>query len=189
MPTTNRSFLTNVAASLGRLAGSVEGTIQAATQAVRHQGEPRHEDTHFEITDISGRNVFLTGAGVLIGMWVLTGLLYFYFSFLAHDRARVSPSPLPVAGRSESLPPQPRLQQSPPRDLKALRAREDWELNHYHWIDKNNGTVAIPIEQAMRIVAERGIPPQKLAPNATLTPPQEGTRLTGFEGKVEPEPR
>lgn len=189
MTTTNKSFLTNVAASIARLAGSVEGTIHAVTQAARHRDEPRHEDTHFESTDISGCNVFLAGAGVLVGIWLFTGLLYFYFSYLAHDRARVSPPPLPIAGRSESLPPQPRLQQSPPRDLKDLRAREDWELNHYHWIDKNNGTVAMPIEQAMRIVAERGIPPQKSAPNATLTPPQEGTRLTGFEGKAEPEPR
>ena len=189
MATTNRSFLTGVAASLGRLAGSVEGVIESATDSFRHKGEPHHDDTHFEKSDISGRNVFLTGLGVLVGMWVLTGIMYFYYGYLAHERAHNSPPPLPVAGRAEALPPQPRLQQSPPRDLKAMRTHEDWELNHYSWINKANGTVAIPIEQAMRIVAERGIPPQKLPPNATLTPPQEGTRLTGFEGKVEPEPR
>ncbi len=189
MATTNRNFLTGVAASLGRLAGSMEGVIESATDAMRRKGEPRHEDTHFEASDISGRNVFLAGLGVLLGTWILASFLYFFFGYLAHDRARVSPPPLPVAGRPESLPPQPRLQQSPPRDLKALRTREDWELNHYYWIDKAHGTIAMPIEQAIRIVAERGIPPQQLAPNATLTPPQEGTRLTGFEGKVEPEPK
>jgi hypothetical protein len=189
MATTNKNFLAGVAASLGRLAGSVEGITEAITDAVHHKGEPHHDDTHFEVSDISGRNVFLVGLGVLVGTWVLTGLLYFYFAYLDHYRARVSPPPLPVAGRPEALPPGPRLQQSPPRDLKALRTREDWELNHYYWIDKASGTVAIPIEQAIRIIAERGIPPQKLPPNATLTPPQEGTRLTGFEGKVEPEPK
>jgi hypothetical protein len=171
------------------MVGSVESMVKSATETARPHPEPHHEDTHFESTDISGRNVFFTGAGVLLGTWIFAGLLYFFFSYLAHDRARTSPPPLPVVGRPEALPPEPRLQQSPPRDLKALRMREDWELNHYHWIDKANGTVAIPIEQAMRTVAERGIPPQNMAPNATLTPPQEGTRLTGFEGKVEPEPR
>ena len=189
MATTNKGFLTDVAASLGKFAGSVEGVIEFTTGAGRRKDEPHHEDVHFETKDINGRNVFLTGAGVLLGTWILGGLLYFYFSYLAHDHARTSPPPLPVAGRPEALPPQPRLQQSPPRDLKAMRTREDWELNHYYWINKASGTVAIPIEQAMRIVAQRGIPPQKLAPNATLTPPQEGSRLTGFEGKVEPEPR
>lgn len=189
MTTSNKGLLTSLAASLGKFAGSVEGIMESATEVVRRKGEPRHEDTHFEVTDISGRHVFFVGLGVLVGTWLFAGLLYFYFSFLAQERVRVSPPPLPVARRPEALPPEPRLQQSPPRDLKALRTREDWELNNYHWIDKIGGTVAIPIEQAMRTVAERGIPPQKLAPNATLTPPQEGTRLTGFEGKVEPEPR
>ena len=189
MAMTNKGLLMGVAASLGKFTGLAQGVIESTTHAGGPKPEPHHEDTHFEASDISGRNVFLVGAGVLLGMWLLAGLLYFYFHFLANERARTSAPPLPVAGRPEALPPQPRLQQSPPSDLKALRAREDWELNHYRWIDKASGTVAIPIERAMRTVAERGIPPQKLAPNATLTPPQQGGRLTGFEGKVEPEAR
>jgi hypothetical protein len=56
-------------------------------------------------------------------------------------------------------------------------------------MDKSRGTVAIPIDEAMRLLLKRGLPPQKLAPNTTLMPPQAGTRDTGFEGKVEPEPR
>ena len=151
--------------------------------------KPRHEDVRFERTDISGRNVFLTGAGVLVGVWVLSAILYLYFALLDRHYARVSPPALPVSNTAAALPPQPRLQQSPARDLKALRAAEDWELNHYHWINQAKGEVAIPIREAMKLTAQRGIPPGKQPPNATLTPPQEGTRLTGFEGKVEPEPR
>jgi hypothetical protein len=81
------------------------------------------------------------------------------------------------------------LQESPRLDLKAMRAREDWELNHYSWVDKANGKVAIPIERAMQLLVQRGIPPQKTPPNVALSVPQAGTRETGFEGKVEPEPR
>jgi hypothetical protein len=87
------------------------------------------------------------------------------------------------------VPPEPRLQRSPREDLKKFREHENWELTHYHWLDKSHGIVAIPIEDAIRIVGQRGIPPAKTPPNVTLTPPQEGTRETGFEGKVEPEPR
>jgi len=190
MKTTEKSLLTGIATSIGRVAGSVEGAIEAVTNASRHgDREPQHPKIHFEETDVSGRGVFLGGVGVLVGMWISIGILYFVFSYFSHQSARVSPPPLPGAGTREALPPQPRLQQSPPQDLKAMRAREDWELTHYHWADKTHGDVVIPIEQAMELVAKRGIPPQKLAPNATLTPPQEGSRLTGFEGKVEPEPR
>lgn len=151
--------------------------------------ELRHEDTHFEVTDITARNVFLVGAGVLVTTWFLIGLLYFLFTYFSRERARTSPPPLPITALHEGFPPEPRLQQSPPRDLKAFRAREDWELNNYHWLDKAKGRVAIPIEQAMRMVAEHGLPPQNFAPNPTLTPPSEGSRQTGFRGDVEPEPR
>ncbi len=188
MKTTDKGVLHGIASSIGRMAGSVEGAIEGVASAGR-EGEPRHPDTHFETSDISSRGVFLGGVGVLAGIWIVVGILYFVLSYFSHERARVSPPPLPVTATREALPPQPRLQQSPPQDLKAMRAREDWELNHYHWIDQGHGELAIPIEQAMRLVAQRGIPPQKLAPNATLTPPEEGSRLTGFEGKVEPEPR
>ena len=190
MKTTDKGLLTGIASSIGKVAGSVEGAIEVVSEAARHhREEPQHAETHFEESDVSGRGVFLGGVGVLVGTWIAIGFLYFVFSYFSHQRARMSPPPLPVAGTQEALPPQPRLQQSPPQDLKAMRTREDWELTHYHWIDKAHGSLVIPIEQAIRLVAERGIPPKKLAPNATLTPPQEGTRLTGFEGKVEPEPR
>jgi hypothetical protein len=70
-----------------------------------------------------------------------------------------------------------------------MRAREDWELSHYYWIDKAKGEVAIPIERAMAILAARGVPPQKQPPGLELSQPEAGTRETGFEGKVAPEPR
>ncbi len=39
-------------------------------------------------------------------------------------------------------------------DLKVLRAREDSELNSYHYIDKTKGTVRLPITRAMELVAK-----------------------------------
>lgn len=189
MKTNNKALFSEVATSIGRAAGTVKGEIDNIVGAAHPEAAPKHPDVHFESSDFNIRAVFLTGLGVLVGTWVLTGLLYFLFSYLAQERASVSPPPLPIARTRESVPPQPRLQQSPSRDLRVFRAHEDWELTHYHWIDQAHGTLAIPIRQAMQLVVERGIPPAKLAPNPTLTPPAEGTRLTGFEGKVEPEPQ
>jgi hypothetical protein len=54
-------------------------------------------------------------------------------------------------------PPQPRLQTNPPEDLAQFRTEEDKRLNSYYWIDKQKGIVHIPIEQAMKAVAEKGI--------------------------------
>lgn len=150
---------------------------------------PKHSGIRFERTDLNGKNVFFIGAGVLAGLWISAGLLYFVFAGLRHYREEVGGAPLPIQLHGNPLPPEPRLQRSPQMDLKRFEAREDWELTHYHWLDKGHGVVAIPIDQAIQMTAEQGIPPANGAPNPTMTPPAAGMRDTGFEGKVEPEPR
>ena len=37
--------------------------------------------------------------------------------------------------------------------LRDLRNKEQWELTHYGYVDKNKGAVRIPIDQAMQMVA------------------------------------
>ena len=46
---------------------------------------------------------------------------------------------------------------APELDLAAFRAQEDAILESYAWVDKERGIVRIPVAEAMRIVAERGI--------------------------------
>ena len=53
--------------------------------------------------------------------------------------------------------PQPRLQQTPVLDLRAIRAEEDQVLNSYGWVDQPKGVVRIPISQAIDILAKRGL--------------------------------
>ncbi len=149
----------------------------------------RNEGIDFEPSDFDARPTFITGVSLLIGVWVVIALVYVVFAYLAHERAINSPPPLPVQAHGNPMPPYPRLQPSPRKDLKTLRAREDWELNHYFWADQAKGRVAIPIERAMDILATRGIPPQKQPSNLVLSQPEAGTRQTGFEGKVAPEPQ
>jgi hypothetical protein len=54
-------------------------------------------------------------------------------------------------------PPQPRLQTDPSEDIAQFLLDEDKRLNTYYWIDKKNGVVHIPIEQAMHELADKGI--------------------------------
>ena len=53
-------------------------------------------------------------------------------------------------------PPAPRLQTLPAQDLAAVRAEEDRTLTTYGWVDEQAGIVRIPIDEAMKILAERG---------------------------------
>ncbi len=42
--------------------------------------------------------------------------------------------------------------------LRQLRATEDAALNTYGWVDRANGKVHIPIERAMDLLLQRGLP-------------------------------
>jgi hypothetical protein len=42
-----------------------------------------------------------------------------------------------------------------------MRAAEEAQLHSYRWVDREAGIAAIPIERAMEILAQRGLPKQK----------------------------
>jgi len=54
--------------------------------------------------------------------------------------------------------PQPQLQKTPIPDLKAIRAEEDRLLNGYSWVDQPKGVVRIPVDRAIEVLAQRGLP-------------------------------
>jgi hypothetical protein len=58
--------------------------------------------------------------------------------------------------------PTPRLQDDDGNlDTADLHAREDLLLDNYSWLDRSKGTVRIPIERAMQLIAQRGLPVQQ----------------------------
>ena len=61
----------------------------------------------------------------------------------------------------ESAPPPPNLQAQPQLDLAEFRARQAEILSSYGWVDRQAGIVRIPIERALDLVAERGLPTRK----------------------------
>jgi hypothetical protein len=150
---------------------------------------PLHSEVHFEHSDISARGTVIAGYGVLVGTGIIVALLYLYFSFLSNYRARLSPPPLAIEAHGNPMPPEPRIQNAPRLDLEGQRAFENSVLNKYWWVDRQKGVVGIPIERAMEMLVQRGIPPQTAPPELKLFPPQTGDRSVGFVGKVAPEPR
>ena len=67
----------------------------------------------------------------------------------------------PLAATEEQrVPPVPRLQQFPRNELYTFRNEERGRLESYGWESKAAGTVHIPIEEAMKLMVERGLPAQ-----------------------------
>jgi hypothetical protein len=69
--------------------------------------------------------------------------------------------PPPMMATKAEPPPEPRLQVRPQGDYERFRAREEAALHGYGWVDRERGVVKIPIERAIEILAERGLPARR----------------------------
>ena len=119
---------------------------------------PHSSDATHEKRDINVRKVAIFGGALLLSI-CLAGVLttVVIFKKLAGSDANEGVAPSPML-EAQPLPPEPRLQANPPLDLKKYRAAEEAELGSYGWVDKPNGVVRIPVERALELVLERGLP-------------------------------
>ncbi len=119
-----------------------------------HKDSSDHPDAEIDI-----RAIFTFGLGLLVSAILIQGMIWLLFrSFSGREALRGAPSYPLAAGQDARLPPEPRLQTDPRGDLRDLREREDKVLATYGWVDKAGGVVRIPIEDAIRITAQRGLP-------------------------------
>lgn len=120
-----------------------------------HSGPSR---AHYETRDFGARPIVVVAiVGTIVTVAIFVAL-YAFTAALDTYVQRTAPPPNPLAAVAPKEPPAPRLQPAPIEDLLELRAWEDSQLHHYAWVDKANGVVRIPIERAMALLAERGLP-------------------------------
>ncbi|MEZ5319201.1 MAG: hypothetical protein R2752_17505 [Vicinamibacterales bacterium] len=98
--------------------------------------------------------VVILTATTLFCMALVAGM----FSIMEHRVASTDPAASPVARPVGTPPPAPNLLTDEPGNLKAFREREDEILTTYGWVDRNAGTVRIPVERAKALLLERGLP-------------------------------
>jgi hypothetical protein len=85
------------------------------------------------------------------------GLGAMYWLLVRDSRESAESAQYPLAVNAPPrLPAEPRLQQFPRNELYEFRVKEDQQLHSYGWMDKNAGIVHIPIEDAIRLMLERG---------------------------------
>ncbi len=111
----------------------------------------------YERRDLNLRMVATFLAAMTVTVLVVLGLMVWVFDVFSVRDTRLQTPPSPLATAQQASP-EPRLQVNGPADLKAMRAQEDAQLNSYGWVNRKAETVHIPIAQAMRLLAERGLP-------------------------------
>lgn len=128
----------------------------------------RNESVLFEESDFSARAIrwFVVGlAGLLVFTAIICGAMLWVFLALVPSAKEHLPS-LPEARAA-----MPVLQADPYKDAEQIKLQTSRRLNSYGWVDRNSGIVHIPIERAMRILVDRGMPFTKQVPASREIPP------------------
>jgi hypothetical protein len=147
----------------------------------------------YEKTDASPRGLLyfvLVMAAILAATSLSLILLFKHFERADNPTAFVA---APFA-RTEPPPPPPRIQPVPGVDMQSYYQSQQNLLNTYGWVDKQNGIVRLPIDRAMVLLLQRGLPvrpatnPQNTAQAQSKTPAKRVVSADKLaSGKIRPE--
>ncbi len=108
-----------------------------------------------ELRDMRTRNVIRWLVLLVVGVTlVVAGITVF-------EAALVGVGPLKMVidqPPNAPTPTGPRLERTNGEVLAAQRAKEETILNNYTWIDQAGGKVSLPIEKAMELTLQKGLP-------------------------------
>jgi hypothetical protein len=128
-------------------------------------GEVHTPDSVQYDQDLNVRGVVWTALSLAFGTLAILLLMWWLFAGLRHLETAADPPPPALSEvRERRLPPEPRLQSDPDDDMLELRADEKRRLQSPEWIDPKQGTLRIPINLAIDVLARRGLPVVSGAP-------------------------
>lgn len=145
--------------------------------------ELHNEDVAHEHSDVSlgalGMSVVVLSAVVAASMLAM----YFLFGWFEQQARANDPAPSPVAVPATQMPATtrtspafnagitnaPQLLTNEPMALQRQEAAERERLQSYGWVDQNAGVARMPIDAAMKLVAERGLPVREGASTPTFS--------------------
>lgn len=132
-----------------------------ASETVRDDaraGAALNDSVDYERKDVNARAIFWIGVVMFVAAVLIHTVVWWLFDAFDRREAHKGRPPATLVQTQRPAPPEPRLQTDAPSDLNALRATEQDELEGYGWVDQQKGIVHIPVEQAMTLLVERGLP-------------------------------
>ncbi len=126
-----------------------------------------------EQLDVRASSIVKFAIGLAVVIVLCMFLMAKMYSFLGAHQPVYGPPPSPLV-KGRRIPPGPLLEVSEGPTLQALHAKEDAILNNYGWVDKQTGTVRMPIDRAMDLLLKRGLPVRSQSGAAPTS--QEGTK-------------
>jgi hypothetical protein len=146
----------------------------APDQPMLNQQMLKHDGFEHEDLRPSGPFYFMAGLALLglVIYLIMFGMYRFLDRYESTHQPPLSPLATPqadtriVTHENTQTFPQPRLEENERMQLGPFIEEQDRKLATYDWVDKSKGTVRIPIDRAMELIVERGLPvrPQGASP-------------------------
>jgi hypothetical protein len=112
----------------------------------------------FELSDMSARAVATLGVGLMATLAVIVLAASWIQLGLAGAPAQVGAIVSEAAAPTDVSPGEPRLEAVSGETLARVRASERERLNTYAWISRKDGIARVPIDVAMDLIVQRGLP-------------------------------
>ena len=167
---------------------------------VPHYDADGHDDLHNEDTEHEHRDVDIraitTSVVILAVITILSQVAMYllFYRFEAHATS-VDPQVSPLAAPRTEMPKStrespyfsvgvggPRLMTNEPMALGEQRTKEAKQLHGWGWISQPNGVAYIPIDEAKKLILQRGLPVRQgdpVAPTLGTTLPAAGEASSG----------
>ena len=142
------------------------------TDAELHNPDVAHEEA-----DVNIRTVLTFAVGLAIVVMISAGLMGIMFRVLSNQAAARDPQVSPLAPPSGQQPPAPRLLTGEPGYVSKFRAEETRNLESYGWVDESGGVARVPIEEAKKLLIQRGLP---VRASGAVEDPRTGTHASAY---------
>lgn len=103
------------------------------------------------------------------------------------DRRDVRLSPIETANPQPQDFPLPRLQTTPEQDLRLIREEEDRLIGRAGWVNQQQGTMRVPVDVAIDVIAARGVDPSVVG-GGTATASPDQVRAQGLDAPAGRQP-
>lgn len=116
------------------------------------------QDLGYELSDIQIKLILWSGVSLVILTLVSFVVSVFFIKYLAASGSYSEYKASPLAGENQVWDLDVRLQPNPPAALSEHREGQDYASTTYGTVSEEPRIYRIPIETAMDIVAENGLP-------------------------------
>jgi hypothetical protein len=116
---------------------------------------PGHERSDVEIRPLVVAGAALAAVALVVHV-VLIGVMWIFERQEQRTDLPVSPVVEPRAMPTPVLQPSANHKMTPAEDMAVMRSRDQAILSSYGWVDREQGVVRIPIEEAMQKLVAQG---------------------------------